>query len=105
MDLLGRAEDRQAAIQSFEQALDQPVLAISAVAHQGLEALLEKNISTFDPEQYKAEVSQMVTWAFDDLPIMMLRNRTQNWAVAKDIEGILTSFHQRWDFRRFKRAK
>lgn len=70
-----------------------------------LEALLAKNIATFDPEQYKAEVNQMVAWVMEDLTIMPLRYRTQHWAVAKDIEGIHTSFHMRWDFRKFKRAK
>lgn len=70
-----------------------------------LQNLLAKNISTFDPEQYKAEVNRMIAWAFDDLPLIPLRYRSQNWAVAKDITNILTSFHQRWDFRRFKRIK
>jgi peptide/nickel transport system substrate-binding protein len=70
-----------------------------------LQALLTKNISTFDSEQYKTEVNRMVAWAFDDLPMMVLRYRTQRWAVAKDIEGIHTPFANRWDFRRFKRAK
>ena len=70
-----------------------------------LASLLDKNIATFDKDQYASEVKQMISWAMDDLPIMPLRLNTQNWVTSKQVTGIHTSFHGRWDFRLFRKAK
>lgn len=62
MDLLPTEEDREAAVELIEQALDRPTFAISSASRLGLDALLEQCWDRLDKKE------RQVAWAKNDEP-------------------------------------
>jgi GTPase len=71
-----------ASLKSLQQAASYPVYAISAVAHQGLDALLRDTVSLV-----KAARAQRAAQEAEQLPVISLESDPGLWQVAKDDGG------------------